>query len=143
MDGLTLRERYEGGVSVLEVRGELDLWSGPQLDDCLIELAAVGRGQVVLDAAGLTFCDAAGIRILIRGHARARACEGWLRLARVDRRVRRVLVITKLTGVLPAFDSVGDAVAGTPATSGQRVAQPTGKRLILPSQGGGALRSAA
>jgi anti-sigma B factor antagonist len=143
MDGLTLRERYEGSVSVLEVCGELDLWSGTQLDDCLIKLAAVGRGRVVLDAVGLTFCDAAGIRILIRGDARARAREGWLRLARVDRRVRRVLAITELTGVLPAFDSVGDAVAGTLAAPGQRVAQPIGKRWILPGQDGDELRGAA
>lgn len=133
MDGLTLRERYEGGVSVLEVCGELDLWSGPQLDDCLINLAAVGRRRVVLDAAGLTFCDAAGIRILIRGDARARAREGWLRLACADRRFRRVLAIAKLTGVLPVFDSVADAVAGTPAAPWQRAAQPIGKGLILPA----------
>jgi anti-sigma B factor antagonist len=115
MDGLTLRERYESGASVLEVCGELDLWSGTQLDECLARLAAEGRARVVLDAAGLTFCDAAGIRILIRGDARARARDGWLRLAHVDRRVWRVLAITKLTGVLRAFDSVGEAVAQTPA----------------------------
>jgi anti-sigma B factor antagonist len=143
MDGLTLGERYEGGATVLEVCGELDVWSGTQLDDCLIKLAAVGRVRVVLDAAGLTFCDAAGIRILIRGNVRAQAEDGWLRLARVHRRVRRVLAITKLTGVLPAFDSVGDAVAERPAASGQRVVQPRGKRLILPGQGGDALRGAA
>ena len=112
MDDLTLRERREGGVSVLVVCGELDVYSGPRLDDCLVELAALGRTRVVLDAVGLRFCDAAGIRILLRGHARARAREGWLRLAGADWRLRRVLAIVKLTGVLPVFDSVGDAVAG-------------------------------
>jgi anti-sigma B factor antagonist len=128
MDDLMLRERHERGVSVLTVCGELDMWSGPQLDDYLIDLAALGRGRVVLDAAGLTFCDAAGIRILLRGHARARAREGWLRLAGADRRVRRVLAIVALTAVLPVFDSVADAIAGTPAGSGDRVAQPSGDR---------------
>jgi anti-anti-sigma regulatory factor len=91
----------------------------------------------------LTFCDAAGIRILIRGDARARARDGWLRLAHVDRRVRRVLAITKLTGVLRAFDSVGEAVAEMPAAPGQSVAQPSGKRLKLPGEGDDALRGAA
>jgi hypothetical protein len=52
MDDLTLREHCEGGVSVLTVRGESDLWSGPQLDDCLIDLAALGRSRIVLDEAG-------------------------------------------------------------------------------------------
>jgi len=135
MEELTLRERYEGGASVLVICGELDLYSGPQLDDCLIYLTARGRARIVLDAAGLTFCDAAGIRILLRGHARARTREGWLRLAGADRRMRRVLEIMKLTGVLPVFDSVGDAVAGTPAGSDGRIAQPIGKGLTHAATG--------
>jgi anti-sigma B factor antagonist len=131
MDDLTLRERCERSVTVLVVRGELDLSSGPQLDDCLIDLVALGHTRVVLDAADLTFCDAAGIRILVRGDARARARKGWLRLAGAHLRVRRVLAITKLTGVLPVFDSVRDAVAGTLHTvAGERIAQPPGDRLI-------------
>lgn len=135
MDDLTLRARQESGVSVLVVCGDLDLGSGPRLDDCLVYLTALGGGRIVLDAVGLTFCDAAGIRILLRGHARARARGGWLRLAGANRRLGRVLAITKLTGVLPVFDSVDDAVAGTLAAPGERVAQPTGKGLTLTAAG--------
>jgi anti-sigma B factor antagonist len=135
MDDLTMRARHERGVSVLEICGELDLCSGPRLDDRLIQLTALGRGRIVLDAAGLTFCDAVGIRILLRGQDRARAREGWLRLACADRRLRRVLVITKLTGELPVFDSVDDAVAGILAVPAEHVAQPAGKRLPLAATG--------
>jgi anti-sigma B factor antagonist len=130
MDDLTLYEYREGAMTVLAVRGELDLWSGQQLDDCLDELTALGRGRIVLDAAGLTFCDAYGIRILLRGDARARAREGWLRLAGADRRLRRVLAIVGLTEVLPVFDSVADAAVGTLSTTAAHLAQPAGQRPI-------------
>jgi anti-sigma B factor antagonist len=123
MEDLTLYEYREGAVTVLAVRGELDLCSGPQLDDCLRELAALGRGRIVLDAAGLTFCDASGIRILLRGAARARAREGWLRLAGADRRLRRVLAIVRMTEVLPAFDSVADATVGTLSVTAAHLAK--------------------
>ena len=131
MDDLALREHCEGDVSVLTVRGELDMCSGPQLDDCLIDLAALGRSRIVLDVVGLRFCDAAGIRILLRGEARARARGGWLRLAGADSRLRRVLAIVGLTGVLPVFGSVADATAGTGALSvpGARVMQTSGSRV--------------
>lgn len=129
MDDLALREHCEGDVSVLTVRGELDMWSGPQLDDCLIDLAALGRSRVVLDVAGLRFCDAAGIRILLRGEARARARGGWLRLAGADSRLRRVLQIVGLTEVLPVFDSVADAAAGALSVPGARVMQTAGSRV--------------
>lgn len=143
MAGLTLREHDEGDVCVLVVLGELDVCSGPYLDDYLIDLAALGRNRVVLDAFGLTFCDAAGIRIMLRGEARARTREGWLRLAGADWRVRRVLAIVKLTKVLPVFDSVGDAVAGVaamPATLETRPARSPGlvtaDREALPGRSG-------
>ena len=127
MDDLILREYYEAGVCVLAVRGELDLWSGPRLDDCLVDLAARGRPRVVLDAAGLTFCDAAGIRILVRGETRAREREGWLRLAGADRRLRRVLAIVGLAEVLPVFASVADAAAGTRSAPGVRIVRNAGR----------------
>lgn len=115
-DGLSVYEWHAGGVRVLMVRGELDHWSGARLEERLIALAAAGHSRIVLDIGGLRFCDAGGIRILVRGHARARAQEGWLRLACPTRRVRHVLTVAELTGVLPMFESVADATAGRPSS---------------------------
>lgn len=129
MDDLALREHCEDGINVLTVCGELDLWSGPQLDDRLIDLAALGRNRIVLDVAGLRFCDAAGIRILLRGEARARACGGWLRLAGADLRLSRVLAIVRLTEALPMFGSVADATAEALSVPGARVVQTAGSRV--------------
>lgn len=114
MDGLSLYEWHAAGVRVLMVRGELDHWSGARLEERLIALAAAGHSRIVLDVGGLRFCDAGGIGILVRGHSRARAQDGWLRLACPTRRVRHVLTLVELNGVLPIFDSVADATAGRP-----------------------------
>jgi anti-sigma B factor antagonist len=115
VDGLSLYEWQLGGVSVLIVRGELDYWSGAHLEERLIALVAQGRSRIVLDVGGLRFCDAGGMRILVRGHARARTRGGWLHLACANRRVRNVLTVVKLNSVLPIFESVGDAAAGRPS----------------------------
>lgn len=112
LGNLVLGQRCEAGVCVLSVRGELDLSSGAQLEECLIDLAGLGSVRIVLDAAGLTFCDASGIRVLLRGRARLRRQEGWLCLLDAPARVRLVLEIVGLVEVLPVFGSVGDAVAG-------------------------------
>jgi len=107
-----LREWHSNEVSVLTVCGELDHWSGVQLEQRLIALAVAGHSRIVLDVGGLRFCDAGGIRVLVRGRTRARAQDGWLRLACANRRVRDLLTMTELNGVLPVFRSVGDAAAG-------------------------------
>ena len=115
VDVLSWREQQADGVSVLILRGELDHWSGAGLELHLIGLTAAGHDRIVLDATELCFCDAGGLGILLRGLARARAQQGWLRLAGADRRIRRLLTLVNLGGALPVFDSVGDAVAGRPS----------------------------
>lgn len=129
MAGLTLCGHRQGGVDVLTVAGELDVWSGPQLGESLAGLAALGRDRVVLDAVGLGFCDAFGIRSLVAGAAGARGRHGWLRLAGVNRQLSRVLVIAGVSGVLPMFDSVQDAIAGVRDSPGPRLARDAGERL--------------
>ena len=112
MDGITMREHGEGAISVLSVRGELDVWSGPGLGDYLTVLSIVGRDRVVLDLGELRFCDAFGVGVLVHGVAGARARNGWLRLAGANRQVSRVLVLSGAAGGLPMFASVADAVVG-------------------------------
>jgi anti-sigma B factor antagonist len=117
MEQLRVCERRQHDAVVLAVSGELDVATGPQLDRRLAALAAAGDHHVVLDAADLVFCDASGITALLRGHIRACEQQGWLRLAAVHARVRRVLVITALTRELQVFDTVADAVADVSANS--------------------------
>jgi anti-sigma B factor antagonist len=111
-DGLQWHEWHATDASVLVVRGELDYWSGMELEQYLVGLAAAGHSRVVLDLAGLGFCDAGGIGVLVRGNARAQAQDGWLRLACGDPRTQRLLRIVNLRGMLPMFESVSDAVSG-------------------------------
>lgn len=99
------------------VRGDLDHWSGSAPEEYLIGLAALGQARVVIDVVGLDICDSTGIRILVREDARARAQGGWLRMAGVNRRVRRVLALMDPPGVFQEFDSVRDALAGAVAAS--------------------------
>jgi anti-sigma B factor antagonist len=112
MEQLSLREHRGNGVVVLAVSGELDMLTGPQLGRHLAALAAAGHHRVILDAANLAFCDAAGITILIKAHARAGEQQGWLRLLHARHHLRRLLAIVALTEVLPVFDTVEDATYG-------------------------------
>ena len=113
MHQLTLTERhYPGDVVVVAMAGELDIATASELDELLIRLAASGHHRLVLDTAQLVFCDASGIRVLIRARARVDGQQGWLRLAAVDPRLRKILRILALGRVLPAFDDVYRAVLG-------------------------------
>ncbi|MGW4569508.1 STAS domain-containing protein [Streptomyces sp. NPDC004561] len=53
------------------VRGELDLVSGNQLRDQLSEALAASSGGLDLDLSGLSFCDCAGLSVLLELRQRA------------------------------------------------------------------------
>ncbi|MFF4389893.1 STAS domain-containing protein [Streptomyces sp. NPDC001552] len=57
----------------IALAGELDFFTVGQVAPRLRELAGSGHRNIVLDLCGLSFCDSAGIDLLIRLHRRCRA----------------------------------------------------------------------
>ncbi len=98
-----------GRIQVVPVRGELDL----ALADSLTArgLAAIGRQArvLLLDMAGVSFCDACGLSALVRiaNHADRTGCRYGL--IAPQPLVVRILRITGLDQRLPVFTSVNEA----------------------------------
>jgi anti-sigma B factor antagonist len=105
-----VRVRWQDGILVLAVSGELDVLTAARLDRKLAVLAAAGHSRIVLDVAALVFCDACGLRVLIKASNRAAAVLGWFRLVGALPRLHLVLGITRLTRVLPTFESLANAL---------------------------------
>ena len=109
-DLLTWDVRARGELAVVAVSGELDIDSGPGLEAELASVADAGR-PLILDLAGLRFCDCSGLSLFLRVQQRARAAGGSLHLAALTPRVLRVITAARLADVLPITASVADAVA--------------------------------
>jgi len=105
-----VRVNDAGEYALVFVGGELDIATAPQLHDHLADLTARGHTRLVLDLDELEFADAMGIDVLVSAYANMRRRGGWLRLVHVHPRVRRVLRLLRLAGILPAFASVQDAL---------------------------------
>lgn len=116
MREFTVGEQHQSdGVVVVDISGELDIGTAPQVEDCLAYLTATGHHRLVLDTAQLSFCDAAGIRVMVRARVRADERGGWLRLAAASARLLWLLDILALGTFLPVYDTVAHAIAGTDA----------------------------
>ena len=109
-DLLTWHVRARGELAVVAVSGELDISSGPGLEAELAPVADAGR-HLILDLAGLRFCDCSGLSLFLRMQQRARAAGGSLHLAALTPRVLRVIAAAQLADVLPITASVADTVA--------------------------------
>src|SRR2546429_5222468 len=70
-----------GGPAIVTMRGQLDVDSAPALRTAFDQLAAQGAAQIIVDMAGLDFCDSIGLSAFVVAHARCAAQGGWLRMA--------------------------------------------------------------
>ena len=94
------------GVSVLVLRGELDLAAAPILRTRVDE--ATGGRALVIDLAETTFIDSAVLKELLRARAELAANDVRLVLAGVPTPVRRLLDLTRTSEL---FDDAPDAAS--------------------------------
>jgi len=99
---LEIRKEQFGTTLVLQLAGELDLASGPQLETALREHE--DAESVILDVESLEFIDSAGLRVIYELWTVSR--EDGLNLAIVGAsgQVRRVMNLTGLDEILPLAD---------------------------------------
>ncbi len=109
---LKVSSRSQGDHTVVAVSGEIDLYTAPRLHT---ELAAAvmgdGPAQVIVDMAGVDFCDSTGMNVLLAALRRARERGGDLVLAGPRPAVRKILQVTGLESVFTVRDDPA-AVAG-------------------------------
>lgn len=110
---LSLSTRTEGGRAVIEVSGEVDVYTAPKLREELVELADAGHHDIVVDMEKVEFLDSTGLGVLVGGLKRVRAHEGSLRLVCTQERILKIFRITGLTKVFPIYDTVAEAVEAT------------------------------
>jgi anti-sigma B factor antagonist len=101
---LVLSTDRDGGRAVLTVRGELDAYSSPGLEDQVSRLIADQVQEVVLDLSETAFLDSSGLRAILTAQRRLGENHGELKLRRPSEPVTRLLEITGLTDHF-TFDS--------------------------------------
>ena len=115
---LTLNVHSEPpGFTVIEVGGEIDVYTAPKLRERLVGLVESGHYGLIMDMENVEFLDSTGLGVLVGGLKRVRAHDGWIDLVCTQSRILRIFRITGLNRVFDIYDTVGEAVAahGAPA----------------------------
>ncbi|MFC8091885.1 STAS domain-containing protein [Streptomyces sp. NPDC057301] len=100
-----------GRCLVARVSGDMDFVNGAVFRPQFKELIARGGRFIVLDLSGVSFCDSAGLNVLIGAWKQAEPSGVVLVVACVPEHLRRVLEMTGVDQVLRMFDTVADAEA--------------------------------
>lgn len=99
------------------------------LERAVSQAALQGWRRIVMDLSEVSMVDAGGLSSLIRVYRAGAASSIALSLARVPKRVRHVLTITRLTNVLAIFESVEQAFRNDGSSAGSATSIPAAPRL--------------
>jgi anti-anti-sigma factor len=93
---LTLSTRHDGDEATLAVGGEIDILTADDLEHAIATITGSDARTLVVDLAGVSFMDSAGINALLKGR---RAADGHGQQFRVTGATGIVRQILEVTGV--------------------------------------------
>ena len=110
---MQLEQRIVGQVAVVKVTGDITLNKGGDvlLKDKVQSLIQQGQKHILLDLSGVSYVDSAGLGELVQAYATTKNRGGALKLLGVTKRLKDLLVVTKLLTVFDTFDTEADALA--------------------------------
>jgi anti-sigma B factor antagonist len=110
---MRIEEQKVGDVIVIHVHGEITISKGGDvvLKDKVRSLLEQGSRKLVIDLGEVSYMDSAGLGQLVQAYATTTSAGGSLRLARLNKRIKDLLTITKLVTVFDSYDDQAAAVA--------------------------------
>ena len=110
------------GEALLAVRGDVDLYTAPELKSELMRLVGEGVRRVVVDFSATTYIDSTTLGVLLGALKRLRPLEGGgdLVIVSADPNILRILEVTLLDRVFTTYDTVAEALAAPLAPSAER-----------------------
>jgi anti-anti-sigma factor len=104
------------GVTVIGLYGELDVDAAVHPQATLSELVDRRATRIVVDLAGLTFCDPVSLLTFVNAHRSCTRLDGYLRLAAPAPPLLPTLAQADTLAPIPTYTTVDAARGGDPAS---------------------------
>ena len=103
-------EEIDADTHVIELGGEVDLYTAPEFKERLVQVIEDGKKQLVVDLSKATFIDSTTLGVLVGGVKRLRPTGGSLSLVCTDQNITKIFEITGLDRVFPIHSSREEAL---------------------------------
>jgi anti-sigma B factor antagonist len=108
---LTAKTRRVGSVAIVDLNGRITLGESTGiLRDELRSLLSQGSKQIVLNMAGVSYVDSAGLGELVGAYTTATNQGGAVKLLHMQGKLRDLMQITKLHTIFASFEDEKKAV---------------------------------
>lgn len=97
-------------ATILEIYGEVDLYSSPEVRKKLLGLIDDKPGVIIVNLNGVTYIDSSGVATLVEGLQEMGKYSGKLKLTNLRDVVRHVFELSSLDKVFEIHNSVEEAM---------------------------------
>jgi anti-sigma B factor antagonist len=125
---LDITEREREGVTILEVKGEVDIYSGEALKEKLEEMSE--KPCLLLNIAGIDYIDSYGLSLLISIRKKMGKLGRQIALCSPQSYVKRILNLTRLYDFLAVYDYEDEAIEAILKGDGQFILESEPKVTI-------------
>lgn len=100
---------FEKDLPIIDLEGEVDVYTAPQLKQQIINILESGAKELVVDLTKVDYLDSTALGVLIGGLKRMREVDGNMVLICPSPRIRRVFEITGLDKIFDIYNTEDDA----------------------------------
>lgn len=112
--------RQHADITVVDVTGEVDLYTAPRLEEALTHASAGTPPRVVVNLTGTTYLDSTALRVLTSTLKRVRERDGEIALVSTQPKVGKLFSITGLDQLFPLCETEAEALERVRARSSDR-----------------------
>ena len=106
---MKIQTKNQGDIQIIELAGELDYHSSPELREKLGELTGKQSPKILVDLSGVEYMDSSGIATFVEAFQKTKRYQGRLILAELTDTVRGVFEIAKLESIFEISPTVDEA----------------------------------
>ena len=112
------------GAYCIEVAGEADLATSPELKAALTEVIDGGGRSVLVDFSGASFIDSTALGVLMGAVKRLRPIGGQVAIVCTDPNIRKTFEMTLLDRIFKIFETSEAGLASLRGSSGRSTPAP-------------------
>ena len=108
---LALDSHTDGPFDVIEVDGEIDVYTAPRLREAIVAAIESDHTRLIIDVEKVEFLDSTGLGVLVGALKKVRADGGTLDIVCTQERILKIFDITGLDKVFGLHRTVAEAIA--------------------------------
>lgn len=106
---LDIKTKSADSITIIEIDGEVDLYSSPDLRKTLLEMTKAKTKAILVDLKNVKYMDSSGVATLVEALQQVGKYNGKLKLVNPRDAVKDVFELSRLDKVFDVYESINDA----------------------------------